>query len=314
MHAIDLPFSHLRLRLQARTALALPPYKGSTFRGAFGITFKKAVCIVAHGECARCLIRTQCAYPYIFDTPVAESPGIFRGFSEAPHPYVIEPPLEEKTDYAPGEILDIGLTVIGRARNHLPYFIHTFHRMGETGIGRGRGHCTLLSGEALCPDKTWKPVYDGATETLSDIPALCASDLLAAPLSDRVRIRFLTPTQLKADQHLVRGLDFAILVRGLLRRISALATFHGNGPPSLDFKDLVARAETVRTAHQDLRWQTYERYSNRKKERMKLGGFTGDVAFEGDLSPFAAMLRLGAHLHVGKGTSFGMGKYELMDV
>ena len=123
-----LEFAYMRLHFKARGHLRLPPYKGSTIRGAFGVAFKRAVCIVQHGECERCLVRTQCVYPYIFDTPVDNAQGIFRGYQEAPHPYLIEPPLETKTDYAPGDDFAIGLTLIGRALNYMPYFIYTFQR------------------------------------------------------------------------------------------------------------------------------------------------------------------------------------------
>ena len=57
----SLSFVPLRLCFEAREPLRLPPYKGSTFRGAFGVAFKRTVCIVRHRQCERCLIRTQCA-------------------------------------------------------------------------------------------------------------------------------------------------------------------------------------------------------------------------------------------------------------
>ena len=44
---------------------------------------------------------------------------------------------------------------------------------------------------------------------------------------------------------------------------------------------------------------------------MSLGGVTGTVTYEGDLSDFIQLLRLGEYVHVGKGTSFGLGKYEI---
>ena len=313
MQKLDLRFAHLRLHFRAREFMKLPPYKGSTFRGAFGVTFKRTVCIVQHRDCERCLIRNQCVYPYVFDTPVTDAEGIFRGFSEAPHPYVIEPPLETKTDYAPGDAFTLGLTLIGKALDHLPYFIYTFHRMGETGVGRGRGKCDLISGEAQKADGTWVPVYDGATEVLqNEVPHLCAMDFMPDQVGSEVRLSFVTPTQLKVDRVLQRGLDFPVLVRGLLRRCSSLAAFHGDGSPDLNYGDLIAQAETVQTAYHDLTWRTWERFSNRKNQRMKVSGFTGDVVFEGDLKPLYPLLALGVPLHVGKWTSFGMGQYELM--
>lgn len=44
---------------------------------------------------------------------------------------------------------------------------------------------------------------------------------------------------------------------------------------------------------------------------MLLGGFTGEITFEGCLGPFMPIIRAGEALHVGKGTSFGLGKYEI---
>ena len=45
---------------------------------------------------------------------------------------------------------------------------------------------------------------------------------------------------------------------------------------------------------------------------MSLGGATGTVSYEGDISDFMLLLRLGEYVHVGKGTSFGLGKYEIL--
>lgn len=51
--------------------------------------------------------------------------------------------------------------------------------------------------------------------------------------------------------------------------------------------------------------------SARHDAHMTLGGFVATATFAGDLAPFAPFLRLGAMVHVGKGTAFGLGKYRL---
>jgi len=42
---------------------------------------------------------------------------------------------------------------------------------------------------------------------------------------------------------------------------------------------------------------------------MKLGGLIGDIVYYGPITPFKPLLEAGELLHVGKGTSFGLGKY-----
>jgi hypothetical protein len=44
---------------------------------------------------------------------------------------------------------------------------------------------------------------------------------------------------------------------------------------------------------------------------MKLGGLVGRLTLEGDLAPFAPLLRAAEILHAGKGAVFGLGKVEV---
>ena len=44
---------------------------------------------------------------------------------------------------------------------------------------------------------------------------------------------------------------------------------------------------------------------------MLLGGVVGQITYCGNLQEFLPLRRLGEYIHVGKGTSFGLGKYAL---
>ncbi len=57
-----------RFVLQADTPLRLNAFAGSTLRGGFGHVFKRIVCTWHVGDCPRCLLKTTCSYPYIFET------------------------------------------------------------------------------------------------------------------------------------------------------------------------------------------------------------------------------------------------------
>jgi hypothetical protein len=64
----------------------------------------------------------------------------------------------------------------------------------------------------------------------------------------------------------------------------------------------------VRVTATDLRWQDWQRYSNRQGRAMEMGGFVGTVEIAGDLAPFLPLLRSAEVLHVGKGATFGLGR------
>ena len=106
-------------------------------------------------------------------------------------------------------------------------------------------------------------------------------------------------------------MEFHILIRNLLRRISLLSYFHCDTDLDLDFKGLIESSKNVKVEKENLSWFDWERYSNRQDTKMMMGGFMGSITFEGVLGPFLPFLLLGEHIHVGKGTSFGLGKYEI---
>jgi len=128
-----------------------------------------------------------------------------------------------------------------------------------------------------------------------------------------ITISLLTPLRLRFDGHITDKIEFHVLIRNLLRRISSLSYFHCGEKFQVDFKGLVERAMLVKQVASDIHWYDWKRYSTRQEEWMSLGGVTGTVSYEGDISDFMLLLKLGEYVHVGKGTSFGLGKYEILE-
>ncbi len=304
-------YARFRLEMTAVGRLRLPPYKGSTFRGAFGHTFKRLVCVKRDLDCATCLICDQCVYYYVFETPFSGA-GDRRGYALAPHPFVIEPPEETREIYEPGAELRVGLVLVGRALDYLPYFIYAFEEVGRRGLGAGRGQAALQRVVALGREPSDdRCIYQaGAGQLASDYPVGVGAPDVA--VGTRLRLRLCTPVRLKAEGHYIRRLDFPLLVRALLRRVSDLARFHCGAELDLDYRQWIECAAEVQQVAAGVRWHDWERYSQRQEQKMKLGGLVGDVEFAGKWGPFLPLLRLGAHLHVGKGTSFGLGRYEIL--
>lgn len=92
-----LPVYQYQYQLQFSTIeqLQLPAFPGSAWRGAFGHALKKAVCVVKQQACSSCMLKTSCAYSYVFETPPPDSAEKMRKYNASPHPFVLQFPLQQ---------------------------------------------------------------------------------------------------------------------------------------------------------------------------------------------------------------------------
>lgn len=316
--------------LEAKEIVHLPSYKGSTLRGGFGHAFKKVVCALRKTDCADCILKEKCVYSYVFETPPPADTKMMTKYTNAPHPFMIEPPSEKKNTYKPSEEITFGLTLIGRAMDYLPYFVYTFDELGKMGLGKGKGKYELKTvrtnptlekgggGDFLKNDN--ETIYSSDTKTLKSFKSSILNldfEMLnqceAAPRPcNKLSLSFETPTRIIYNGGLGIDLEFHILVRQLLRRMSMLYYFHCNGDASAwDFKGMIEKAKEIKTVKRALKWHDWERYSARQDTKLKMGGFVGEITFEGDIGPFMPLIQAGEVLHVGKGTGFGLGRFEI---
>lgn len=293
--------------------MILPPYKGSTFRGAFGHIFWRIVCATKKTKCSECFLEKKCIYSYVFETPPPQDTLIMRKYKAAPHPFVIEPPLEKRAGYTPGHEINFNLVLIGKAIEYLPYFIYTFEEIGRSGIGKGRGKYNLMTVQPLIDNTQHPIIYNSNSKTIKlyDCPPIAISfPSVYVERNGSLSLSFLTPTRISYNNTLTIGLEFHILIRNLLRRLSLISYFHCDiDITHWDFKRIIDMAKEIKVRQSRLKWFDWERYSARQDTKMKLGGFVGDIIFEGNIQPFMSLIRVGELLHVGKATTFGLGKY-----
>ncbi|MHC9544397.1 MAG: CRISPR system precrRNA processing endoribonuclease RAMP protein Cas6 [Vulcanimicrobiota bacterium] len=300
--------------LEAKTDLHLPEYKGSTFRGGFGITFKRIVCALKRETCDECMLRSKCIYAYVFDTAPPPESDRLRHHRNIPQPFILEPPGETTMYYPPGRDLSFSFVLVGKALEFVPYFIYTVEEMGKTGIGKGRGLFTLKEVSSRGADGP-VPVFDGKERKLmpgkSELQPMIEKKVEALSKATRIVLTFHTPTRIVSDDRFVSAPEFHHIIRSLSRRISNLLYFHCGMEAPWDFTQLIEKAEKVRVVDSTLEWNDWERYSKRQDTRMKMGGFTGTMVCEGEFASSAFVLALGELLHVGKNASFGLGKYQV---
>lgn len=163
-HLDILRFARYEIQIRALEPTVLPPFLGTTLRGAFGNALKEIACSMSHGECQQCLLVERCLYPRIFETTTNQSTGLFSKSKDAPRPFIFLPPLP-RADMAELRARDdllrfrvrverdqpigFGLSLFGKVIDELPYMIHAIASMAHTGLGLERARFVLEKVVAL---------------------------------------------------------------------------------------------------------------------------------------------------------------------
>jgi len=289
----------------------LPVFKGSTLRGVFGLALKRVVCALKQQTCDECPLRTHCLYTQIFETDLAFGKPQKGNVSAQPHPFVIVPPLTEKTDYSPGEEFSCDLILFGEFNQKLPYFIYAFQQMGRIGIGKKINGCRSrfsLQSVATESQKIYTAdddkIYPQKEKQYLSIP----ENLVETDDEISVRITFETPFRSKYKIYPANGMSFDTLARTMTRRMTALLNAYGAGEPAIDYSGLIQAAEGIQLKEHRLNWFDWQRFSNRQHQRMPMGGITGYATYNGKMNRFWKLIEFCINTHIGKQTAFGLGK------
>lgn len=286
----------------------LPVYKGSTFRGGFGHALKQTVCAIKRPSCTTCLLKDSCIYIRVFEQSGVKG----RHGDLAPHPFVIVPPHNQGTRLFRGSAFDYHLLLFGNADELLPNFIYAFERMGKNGIGKSvqRRRAAFKLNQVT---ESGQAVYDGESGRMKKPEAVILGLGTAEEgtgETQRVRIQFQTPLRIKFKNRLHDGLPFHVLTRAMLRRVSSLLAAYGGGEPNLDYKGLVEKACDVHIVENRLSWFDWKRYSSRQDQSMLMGGIMGSIVYEGMVDAFLPLFDFCSKVHLGKQTTFGLGKFS----
>jgi len=314
-YAGALTFEFYRFRFQFRSAgtLYFPPYKsGNIVRGAFGRIFRKLVCIPSCLDAMTCDVRASCPYARVFEPQAARGEGP-SGLADWPRPFVFRAACLDGHIIRESEPFHFDVHIFDASDSALPYFVLAFAQLAREGLGPGRGRAELTAVDQLdLTDATVSRVFDGERFQMSALPAPSAVDLSGTTGHvDRVRVRFVTPTELKTEHRVAERPEFGILCGRLRDRISALRALYGAGPLEIDFRAMGERAALVRMTRCELKRTDVDRLSSRTGQRHPLGGFVGEAEYEGQLGEFVPYLQLGAWVGVGRQTVWGKGEIAM---
>jgi len=320
-----------------QTLLVPAVNKGNMLRGGFGHAFRGLCCIPQCKDTRICPLVGSCPYKAVFEPSPPPGAEFLSKNQDIPRPFVFRAPQTRQTRFEKGERFEFELVLIGHAIDFLPYFVLSFRALAAEGLGLNRARCTLekvgdigvvpVGGEpavAAVSDGAPRPrlIYSAEDQLLRATESTSAGEWIKSRVQQvssgsgngaiqRVTIRFLTPTLLRADGEVVRQPEFHHLFKRLRDRINALGAFFGDGPLDADFRGLGERAEKIRTVSAQINWLERFRTSSRTRQRHELSGFVGDTTYEGELREFLPWLALGELAHVGKHTAWGNGRYEV---
>jgi len=249
-----------------------------------------------------------------------ENPEAERG-QDVPRPFGLIPPITERPQRSfranTGERFSFGLNLYGDTALNYTLFTLAVSRLGQGGVGYGRGQFVLVGIEAYNP-------LTGAVETLmagggrSSIPTLnvTAESLrrYADTLPDaQLTLQFLTPTRLVDHGQLVKTPQFRPLMARLLERLESLEREYAEGTSWKErYLALTQAAEHIQIINDKTHWLEVQSGSRRQGRMTPISGVVGQVTFEGNLTPFKEWLAWGTLLQVGKNVVKGSGVYQIM--
>lgn len=309
MSGTDFQVWPFRFRFVATDVVYFPPGQAANIlRGAFGTIFRKLACVPGCQEPQSCSQVSSCPYARTFE-PRQEWAGRGgpAGFADSPRPYRFRAPLQDGR-FDPEQEFSFDIVLFEDPARALPYFVLAFREVGRIGIGPARGRARLTevvdvaSGESLFLNDRFRS---------SPLKGIRFEMQREAQLVNRLMVRFLTATELKSHGALVARPEFGVFFRRLRDRLSNLRAAYQGGPLDISFGDLAKKADEIRIAQCLLKQIDAERYSSRTEQSHPLGGFAGEVDYEGEFSFFLPYLRAGEWTGVGRQTVWGKGQFTL---
>jgi CRISPR-associated endoribonuclease Cas6 len=298
-----IPVKQFDVLLGLENSEKVSAFLASTLRGGFGYTLRSLVCATRNCSCANCMLKRTCVYCFLFESIPPENAPRLNKYKAIPRPFIIRPSQN-------GAVVDIKLVLVGQAVTYLPYFIYTFNKLGEKGLGAGRIKFTVE--KVSIAGKQIYPVNNGDVDTV--FPSDSIEIMPGEKRNGSVKLDFLTPLVIRKNDETLSSMDGRTFISTLLRRITNLNAFYGKTPDmEIDPVPYLSAAETLFSTW-NLVPEKHSRFSTRQQSRLDYSGFTGTVILKGDIGTLMPLLKAGEIFSVGKNTVFGYGQYEMEEI
>ena len=279
-----------------RAPFRVPFHSGSMLHGLLGQALRRVACSRGPRCEGACAEPAACRYSALFSPPRPASREALLGAGQGAPPRlmpIVPPP--GATELAAGEEFGFGVRLFGEAAERdLDDLEGAFEAIADLPWGREGGRVDLVTIGRLGPRRQELTVATGKWA------------------AGTVDIHCETPLWIERRGRLVRDLDLRTLVASTARRVTVLSRLYGSWSSDEDeqMRELVAKAAAVpsQARLKPLRW---ERQRTDREEAQPLRGLLGELRAVGPVGELLPLLGAAEVVHVGKGTSFGLGRVRV---
>jgi CRISPR-associated endoribonuclease Cas6 len=302
----------LRFSFLAREPIHFPAGKSSNIlRGAFGTIFRRIACVPGCTGARECEWRGSCPYARMFEpSALVAGPS---GLADWPRPFVFRATHLDGRSVDAGEPFHFDLNLFDVHSPAVAYLVLAFGQLAQEGLGPRRSPVELAGVSQLnAQGEPSTEIFGGKSLVMQQNTSPLELDL-APPANPviRLRVRFLTPTELKTGQKLAGHPDFCILAARIRDRVSTLRELYGAGPLQINFRAFGERAALICMTRCDIQQVEVVRRSSRTGQVHPIGGFIGEAEYQGDLTEFVPYLAAAKWTGVGRQTVWGKGEISL---
>jgi hypothetical protein len=295
-------FSFVRLTLTLRINQdRLDPWLLYGRRSEFFAEFRPLVC--KNGRICSDCPQVECLYRMVTGQELATNPEGVRRHQKPSLPFVIAPsPLPPKA----GESGEVTLLLAGSMVNHWLLFVDALRSLIARLTDKDAVTIERIeSGEAAGGRQLiWQ---EGGELRHDRLVILTLETLLAASClpGDTLGLRFTTPLSLVQSGQRLHTFDPSLFLRTLLRRLSSLVYYESGDELAGDYQLLTHLSREVKSFRSRFVWL------DPPGRQGRLAGLMGSCHLSGDLQAFHPILLLGEEWGVGKGASFGLGRFQV---
>lgn len=246
----------------------------------------------------------------LFPQPAID-PVIQRQVQKPAAAVILSPDAVIQGTFARGHQFKLPTLFVGDGVIAIAAFTTLLQLLGQRGIYKGRGRFQVAAGETEIHggDPNTQPSLAGyLTPNIVPVSWLLVQHGLSL---DKAKLEVITPMRLISKGKPLFRFDFKEFFSALRRRINHLAIAHGEA--AIDSDDFLnEHPAAIVCSDENLRWSDWRRLEHGRKGQ-GIGGLTGSLTISGDaLAELWWLLELGSLLHVGKGASYGFGRFRLL--